>query len=63
MGGNMKNNYIKQYEILHKQNPNYGMTSIKFFDIILPLIKEFRFKSILDYGCGKSSLLDERIKY
>ena len=51
-------NYIKQYEILHKQKPTYGMTSIKFYDDIEELIKKNNIKSILDYGCGKSKLID-----
>mgnify|MGYP002538745548 CR=1 FL=1 len=51
-------NYIKQYEILHKQKSNYGMTSIKFYDDIEKLVKKNNIKSILDYGCGKSKLID-----
>lgn len=54
----MKNEYIKQYELLHLQKPNYGMTSIQFYDYLVKIIKKYNVKSILDYGCGKSKLLD-----
>lgn len=54
----MGKNYIKQYELLHIQKPHYGMTSIKFCDDIINIIKDKKFNTILDYGCGKSKLLD-----
>lgn len=50
--------YINQYKILYVQKPKYGMTSIKFYNDIIKIISEYNVKSILDYGCGKSELLD-----
>ena len=54
----MKKDYINQYRILHQNKKHYGMTSIKFYDQLLDIIKVNNFEKILDYGCGKSSLLD-----
>lgn len=49
--------YIEQYKLLYEIKPKYGKTSIELLDIIKPVVKNI--KSILDYGCGKSSLIDE----
>ena len=49
--------YIEQYKILHKQG-NYGSSSEKLYDDILPLVKEINPKTILDFGCGQSKLID-----
>lgn len=54
----MYKNYIRQYELLHEQKPHYGMTSIKFCSDIIDIIKDRNFTDVLDYGCGKSELLD-----
>lgn len=50
--------YIEQYKILHEIKPNYGKTSIKFLNVLSRIIKKNNFQSILDYGCGKSILID-----
>lgn len=50
--------YIEQYKLLHLMKKNYGMTSIKFYNDIKFWIEKFNIKSILDYGCGKSILID-----
>jgi hypothetical protein len=55
----MKTDYINQYSILHIQKPHYGMTSIRFLEDIKKIIIKNNLSSILDYGCGKSNLLDE----
>jgi hypothetical protein len=49
--------YLEQYKILHRQG-NYGSSSEKLYDDILPLVKEINPYSILDYGCGQSKLID-----
>ena len=48
--------YIKQYEMLHKANADYGKTSQNKLAILNRLIVELNAKDILDYGCGKSRL-------
>lgn len=50
--------YIKQYELLYKIKKNYGKTSIKLYDMLKKIINDLNISSILDYGCGKSKLLD-----
>lgn len=50
--------YIKQYELLYKIKKNYGKTSIKLYDMLEKIINDLNILSILDYGCGKSKLLD-----
>ncbi len=54
---NKKN--IQQYEELHRNNPSYGSTSLKFIDEVSAMIDYLNPKSILDYGCGKGTLIDE----
>lgn len=50
--------YIKQYELLYKRKKNYGKTSIKLYDMLKKIINDLNISSVLDYGCGKSKLLD-----
>lgn len=50
--------YIKQYKLLYKIKKNYGKTSIKLYDMLEKIINDLNISSILDYGCGKSKLLD-----
>ncbi|KZL26472.1 glycosyltransferase family 29 protein [Pseudovibrio sp. Ad37] len=47
------------YAQLHRSNPGYGTSSSYMMDIILPLAADAQPKTILDYGCGKSSLIDD----
>lgn len=50
--------YIKQYKLLYKRKKNYGKTSIKLYDMLEKIINDLNILSVLDYGCGKSKLLD-----
>ncbi|MEZ7956910.1 MAG: class I SAM-dependent methyltransferase [Rubritalea sp.] len=52
-------NKIKQYQQLHKDDPSYGSTSLKFIDEVSLMINALKPKSILDYGCGKGTLIAE----
>ncbi|KZL13267.1 glycosyltransferase family 29 protein [Pseudovibrio sp. Ad26] len=47
------------YTQLHKSNPGYGTSSSYLMDVILPLAEDVKPARILDYGCGKSSLIEE----
>ena len=49
---------IAQYEKMHATSV-YGDTSVKNIRFLRPEIKLLRPRSILDYGCGQSPLLDE----
>ena len=55
------NYMIKQYKILHNKKQNYGKTSEqdKRVKIIQEIIDEVKPTSLLDYGCGKSSMIDK----
>ena len=53
-----KKDLINQYKILHKRR-HYGHSSEKMLKDILPLVKEIKPKTILDYGCGQSKLIDK----
>ena len=48
---------VAQYAKLHQTGP-CGNTSLKLVPRIRPLVREIAPASILDYGCGQSSLLD-----
>ncbi|MGI9419164.1 MAG: methyltransferase domain-containing protein, partial [Geminicoccaceae bacterium] len=49
---------IAQYAQMHASRV-YGATSVKNLRFLRPEIKLRRPRSILDYGCGQSRLLDE----
>lgn len=48
---------IDQYRKLHEEK-YYGDSSTMYLDLITPLVKAFDPPSILDYGCGRSSLVN-----
>lgn len=50
---------IKQYQQLHQDDPSYGSTSLKFIDEVSVMIDALKPESILDYGCGKGTLIAE----
>lgn len=50
-------NLIREYEEIHKTR-NWGCTSVKNLRHLLPQIRTLRPKSIIDYGCGTSPLLE-----
>lgn len=49
--------HVEQYRQLHTTTP-YGRSSEKLLPRILPEVLELRPRTILDYGCGQSSLAD-----
>ena len=57
----MSNELIQQYRVIHSREA-YGNTSVKNLPYLLPLIDELAPKTIIDYGCGQSSLADELAK-
>lgn len=54
----MNENLIKQYKLLYEQKPNYGASSQKIFDIVLKILNQYKPTTVLDYGCGRSKLLE-----
>ena len=54
----MQEKYIEQYKLLYEIKPKYGASSVKLFDTIMPIIKEYNPVKVLDYGCGRSPLID-----
>jgi len=48
---------IAEYRRIHAHT-DWGSSSVKHLRFIRPLVKLLNPKSVLDYGCGKSSLLD-----
>lgn len=49
---------IAEYQTIHATT-GWGGTSVKNLRFIRPLLQTLRPTSIIDYGCGKSVLLDE----
>lgn len=47
------------YAELHESNPTYGAFSSLLMEFILPIAEDLNPRQILDYGCGKSTLVDE----
>ncbi|WP_428049135.1 methyltransferase domain-containing protein [Candidatus Avelusimicrobium caledoniensis] len=50
--------YIDLYKQLHKQNPSYGASGYEYCDTVCLVIDYLRPKIVLDFGCGKNSLID-----
>lgn len=46
---------IEQYKLLHKKKRGYGKTGESLVPVIAPFVTG---KRVLDYGCGKSKLVD-----
>jgi 2-polyprenyl-3-methyl-5-hydroxy-6-metoxy-1,4-benzoquinol methylase len=49
--------YIEQYKILH-QREKYGVSSHERVSWILPSLEALKPKRVLDFGCGRSKLMD-----
>jgi SAM-dependent methyltransferase len=49
--------HVDQYRILHQTNPDYGASSIKFIEEISLFIEHVRPRKVLDFGCGKGTLI------
>lgn len=55
----MEKKYIELYKELYNRKPKYGRTSIKLYNDILPIVLKLKPCAILDYGCGKSELMNK----
>lgn len=49
---------IPQYQILHRENDQYGPGAVRLWPLIRLFIDYLRPKSILDFGCGKGMLVE-----
>lgn len=52
----ISDNYRRQLEALHAQEPRWGTTAHKYAGRIAEIIETMGAKTILDYGCGKGTL-------
>jgi hypothetical protein len=52
----ISDDYLKLAKQLHEENKHYGAIGFRHTNNILTLAKQYQTDSILDYGCGKSSL-------
>ncbi|MBX3497749.1 MAG: methyltransferase domain-containing protein [Parvibaculum sp.] len=50
--------YVEQYRKLHEEKPAYGSGSGRYLPAILPLARDRKSQSILDFGAGKSKLAE-----
>lgn len=57
----MEQQHINLYKQLHAQDVHYGTTSIRWLPLVQHYVADVNPDSILDFGCGKSILI-ERIK-
>ena len=53
----MQPDLIEQYRQMHRDR-SYGTSSIKKAPYILPYIQLLKARSVIDYGCGQSSLAE-----
>ncbi|MHA2101453.1 MAG: hypothetical protein ACW99A_22590 [Candidatus Kariarchaeaceae archaeon] len=60
MNINLRQYLIDQYRILHQTLPEYGKTGDghNLINVIEPVLKKNNIQSVLDYGCGKCTLVD-----
>lgn len=49
---------IEQYKELRKSKKDYGNTSVIYLEDVKDFAKSVQAKSVLDYGCGTSTLAD-----
>jgi hypothetical protein len=56
MSNGMAERYISLYKKLHEEDIYYGTSSIRWLPLVLHYVSDLNPDSILDYGCGKSSL-------
>ncbi|MBX3497661.1 MAG: hypothetical protein KF769_15615 [Parvibaculum sp.] len=54
----MSEDLIQHYRTIHGREA-YGNTSVKNLPYLLPLVDELKPASIVDYGCGQSTLIEE----
>lgn len=61
MEGNVmsKGKNIEQYKQLHSKVESYGTTSVSYINEVCLIIDFLKPKSILDYGCGKGTLINK----
>lgn len=52
----ISNDYLRQNELLHQSNPNYGISGQKYVNEVVKLSKKYSTEDVLDYGCGKGTL-------
>lgn len=57
--GAISEHLIEQYRQLHLQIPNYGNSSEWLVPLISRLFCERKVNSVLDYGCGKSDIVNQ----
>jgi len=50
---------IQLYRELHTQNPAYGASGIEYYHAILDFINFHSPNSVLDFGCGKGTLVEK----
>ena len=47
--------YLEQQKELH-QNPNYGVASLQYAELVIAVADQVKAQSIADYGAGKCNL-------
>lgn len=50
---------IDQYKLLHASKPEYGTTGLAYKQEVSLILNEIKPKSVLDFGCGKATLISE----
>ena len=50
--------YLKHYKKLHEDKGGYGATGESMAGFLYRWVKKIQPESILDYGCGKSILVE-----
>ena len=53
--------YLEEYKILHKIHPSFGSGACIYLPEICLTIDYLRPKTVLDFGCGKASLIKELV--
>ena len=59
MANIVRKELIDQYKKLHDENREYGKSSNNKIALVSHIVKRSSCRSVLDYGCGKSSLMDQ----
>lgn len=52
----ISDSYLRINSLLHRKHPTYGMGGHRWANKLLAVVKRYRCRDALDYGCGKGTL-------
>lgn len=63
MASLLSNDYLMLLKQTHSSNPDWGTSGNIHAKQVIDLYKQYKYESILDFGCGKGSLINTLTEY